>query len=119
MVEHFIKGGMKMANEKIVTVNMENFNTEVLSFKGSVMLDFWAEWCGPCKGLAPIVDEIALELGDSMKVCKVNVDENQALAQEFRVMSIPTVVFFKDGEPVKRFVGVRDKNDYLDAMKSL
>jgi len=108
-----------MANEKIITITKENFNAEVLSFKGSVMVDFWAEWCGPCKGLAPIIDEIALELPIGMKVCKINVDENQELAQEFRVMSIPTVIFFKDGEPVKRFVGVRDKKDYLDTMEKL
>jgi len=108
-----------MANEKIITITKENFNAEVLAFKGSVMVDFWAEWCGPCKGLAPIIDEIALELPIGMKVCKINVDENQDLAQEFRVMSIPTVIFFKDGEPVKRFVGVRDKKDYLDTMEKL
>lgn len=108
-----------MANEKIITITKENFNAEVLSFEGSVMVDFWAEWCSPCKGLAPIIDEIALELPIGMKVCKINVDENQDLAQEFRVMSIPTVIFFKDGEPVKRFVGVRDKKDYLDTMEKL
>lgn len=109
-----------MANEKIVTITMENFNTEVLSFKGSVMVDFWADWCGPCKSLAPTIDEIALELSNKeTKICKLNVDENQALAQEFRVMSIPTVVFFKDGEPVKRFVGVQEKKEYCDALKNL
>ncbi|HEY5556177.1 thioredoxin [Acetobacterium sp.] len=108
-----------MANEKIITLNKENFNTEVLSFDGAVMIDFWAEWCGPCKGLAPTIDAIALELPTGMKVCKINVDENQTLAQEFRVMSIPTVVFFKNGEVVNRFVGVRDKKEYIDTMKSL
>lgn len=108
-----------MANEKIITLNKENFNTEVLSFDGAVMIDFWAEWCGPCKGLAPTIDAIAQELPAGMKVCKINVDENQTLAQEFRVMSIPTVIFFKNGEVVNRFVGVRDKKEYLDTMKSL
>jgi len=108
-----------MANEKIITLTNENFNTEVRSFDGTVMVDFWAEWCGPCKGLAPTIDEIALELPLGMKVCKINVDENQALAQEFRVMSIPTVVFFKNGEMMNRFVGVRDKKEYIDTMKSL
>lgn len=108
-----------MASEKIITIDMENFNTEVLSFDGAVMIDFWAEWCGPCKTLAPTIDEIALELPVGMKVCKINVDENQVLAQEFRVMSIPTVVFFKNGEAVNRFVGVRDKKEYLDIMNSL
>jgi thioredoxin 1 len=108
-----------MSGKKITPIVMENFETEVLSFKGAVMLDFWAEWCGPCKGLSPLIDEIANELPSNMKVCKTNVDENQALAQQFRVMSIPTVIFFKDGEVVNRFVGVRDKQDYIEMMQSL
>ncbi len=108
-----------MSNEKIININMENFETEILSYNGAVMVDFWADWCGPCKSLAPTIDEIALELGNDMKVCKINVDENQSLAQQFRVMSIPTVVFFKNGEAVNRFVGVREKSEYLDTMKNL
>ncbi|MBI4857745.1 MAG: thioredoxin [Acetobacterium woodii] len=108
-----------MSSEKIININMENFETEILSYNGAVMVDFWAEWCGPCKALAPTIDEISQELGDNMKVCKINVDENQSLAQQFRVMSIPTVVFFKNGEAVNRFVGVREKDDYIDAMKAL
>nr|WP_320024105.1 thioredoxin [uncultured Acetobacterium sp.] len=108
-----------MSSEKIININMENFETEILSYNGAVMVDFWAEWCGPCKALAPTIDEISQELGDNMKVCKINVDENQSLAQQFRVMSIPTVVFFKNGEAVNRFVGVREKDEYIDAMKTL
>ncbi|AFA50266.1 thioredoxin [Acetobacterium woodii] len=108
-----------MSNEKIININMENFETEILSYNGAVMVDFWADWCGPCKSLAPTIDQIALELGNDMKVCKINVDENQSLAQQFRVMSIPTVVFFKNGEAVNRFVGVREKSEYLDTMKNL
>lgn len=108
-----------MASEKIVSIDMENFSTEVLSYNGVVMMDFWAEWCEPCKALAPTLDEIAEELPAGMKICKVNVDENQALAQEFRVMSIPTVIFFKNGEAVHRFVGLQDKKDYIDTMKTL
>lgn len=108
-----------MSSKKVTAIVMENFETEVLSHKGPVMLDFWAEWCGPCKSLCPLIDEIAGELPADMKVCKTNVDENQALAQQFRVMSIPTVIFFKDGEVVNRFVGVRDKQDYIEMMQSL
>lgn len=108
-----------MSNKKIININMENFEAEILSYNGAVMVDFWADWCGPCKSLSPTIDEISLELGNDMKVCKINVDENQPLAQQFRVMSIPTVVFFKNGEAVNRFVGVREKNEYIDIMKSL
>jgi thioredoxin 1 len=108
-----------MSSEKIININMENFETEISTYNGAVMVDFWAEWCGPCKALAPTIDEISQELGDNMKVCKINVDENQSLAQQFRVMSIPTVVFFKNGEAVNRFVGVREKNEYIDTMKTL
>lgn len=108
-----------MSSERIININMENFEAEILSYTGAVMVDFWAEWCGPCKALSPTINEISQELGNDMKVCKVNVDDNQALAQQFRVMSIPTVVFFKNGEAVNRFVGVREKNEYIDTMKSL
>ena len=92
---------------------------EIINSGKPVVVDFWAEWCGPCKALSPTIDEISQELGTGMKVCKINVDENQSLAQQFRVMSIPTVVFFKNGEAVNRFVGVREKNEYIDTMKSL
>lgn len=108
-----------MSSEKITNISMENFDTEILSYNGAVMVDFWAEWCGPCKALSPTIDAISQELPVGLKVCKVNVDENQALAQQFRVMSIPTVVFFKNGEAVNRFVGVREKNEYIDIMNSL
>ena len=103
----------------IIKIDQNNFAKEVLQSKVPVLVDFWAEWCGPCKALSPTIDEISQELGTGMKVCKINVDENQSLAQQFRVMSIPTVVFFKNGEAVNRFVGVREKNEYIDTMKSL
>jgi thioredoxin 1 len=108
-----------MTSNTITTLTIENFETEVLSFDGPVLVDFWASWCGPCKSLSPTIDEIATELPAGMKVCKINVDDNQPLAQEFRVMSIPTVVFFKNGEAVNRFVGIRDKSEYIDTMKNL
>ena len=102
-----------------VAVTDATFDAEVRQSTIPVVVDFWAEWCGPCKALSPTIDEISQELGTGMKVCKINVDENQSLAQQFRVMSIPTVVFFKNGEAVNRFVGVREKNEYIDTMKSL
>jgi len=92
----------------IVTVTKDNFKEEVLEAKGKVLLDFWAAWCGPCRMISPMVDAIAAENGD-IKVGKVNVDEEQELAQEFEIMSIPTLILFKDGKLVDRSVGVIPK----------
>ena len=92
----------------IVTVTKDNFKEEVLEAKGKVLLDFWAAWCGPCRMISPMVDAIAAENGD-IKVGKVNVDEEQELALEFEIMSIPTLILFKDGKLVDRSVGVIPK----------
>ncbi|MGH9071078.1 MAG: thioredoxin [Acidimicrobiales bacterium] len=78
-----------------------------------VLVDFWAEWCGPCKMIAPILAEIAAEKADVLQVAKVNVDDNLEISRRFQVMSIPTLILFKDGEPVKRIVGAKPKAQLL------
>lgn len=101
----------------VLKITSENFNEEVLNFKGKVLIDFYANWCGPCKMMSPIIDEIAEEMEGKVKVGKVNVDDNQQLAIKYNVMSIPTIIIYKNGMPVKSFVGLRDKNEILDSLK--
>ena len=96
----------------VITITKENFQQEVLASDKPVLLDFWASWCGPCRMVSPIVDEIAEERED-IKVGKVNVDEESELAAKFRVMSIPTLVVMKDGEIVNQSIGARPKAQIL------
>jgi thioredoxin 1 len=98
----------------IVNVSDQSFSTEVEG-QGMVLVDFWAPWCGPCKMIAPILEELSTDLGDSVKIAKVNVDENPETASRFGVMSIPTLIFFKDGQPVDKVVGLNSK----DALKNM
>ena len=95
-----------------ININKNNFQNEVLNSEMPVLLDFWAPWCGPCRMVSPIVDEIAAERGD-IKVGKVNVDEEQELAGQFGVMSIPTLVVMKRGKVVNQMVGARPKSQIL------
>lgn len=94
-------------------LSSENFEKEVLNSEKPVLVDFYADWCGPCNAMAPIVEELATELNEKAKVGKINVDENLDIAVEYNVMSIPTFIIFKNGKEEKRFVGVRDKEELL------
>ena len=94
----------------IVTLTTSTFDEAVASSDKPIIVDFWAEWCGPCKMIAPILGEIASEQADNLTVAKLNVDENPDLAMRFNVMSIPTLLVFKDGEAAKRIVGAKPKH---------
>jgi len=95
----------------------ENFQKEVLESDIPVVVDFWAVWCGPCKMLAPTLDQVSAEFEGKAKVGKVNVDENQQLAAQYGIMSIPTVMIFKDGKVAEQFIGVQPKGVYADALQ--
>ncbi len=100
-------------SEKVIYLSDDTFQQEVLQSDKPVMVDFWASWCGPCLALAPIIDEIAENYGDKIKVCKLNVDENQKTAMEYGIKGIPTIIFFKNGQVVEQSVGLVPK-DYLE-----
>ncbi|MBQ1684377.1 MAG: thioredoxin [Clostridia bacterium] len=99
-----------------ITLTKENFDAEI-GGDTPILVDFWASWCGPCKMLMPIIDQIAKEAGDSYKVGKVNVDEQGELAMRYGIQSIPTLIVFKNGEEVNRSLGVRPKGAILEMLK--
>lgn len=98
----------------VLELTDQNFESEVLKSDIPVLVDFWAEWCGPCKAIAPIVDEIAGETEGKLKVAKLNIDDAQDLAKKYNVMSIPTLLIFKGGEPVEQIVGAVGKDQLLE-----
>jgi thioredoxin 1 len=97
----------------------KDFKTQVLENSGVVMVDFWAPWCGPCRAVSPVIDEVAEEYKGKIKVGKVNVDDNTEVPGQYGIMSLPSIVFFKDGKPVKTMVGVQGKENYKQEIESL
>lgn len=99
-------------------IKQDDFQTEVIEASKSkpILVDFWAPWCGPCKMLGPVLEEVAKELGDKAEVIKINVDENQEKAQEYNIMGIPNMKIFKNGEVVDEIVGVRTKDQILEVI---
>jgi len=102
-----------------INLNSTNFNEEVINTNKLVLIDFFATWCGPCKMLSPIISEIANEYSNNIKICKINIDENQDLALEFNITSVPTLVFIKNGKIVKSCVGFHSKSELNNMINNL
>lgn len=101
----------------VIHLNEENFENEVEKYDGKVLVDFWATWCGPCKMMSPIVEEIAEEVGNNIKIAKIDVDANQSLAIKYGIMSIPTFILFENGEAKSTSVGMQSKTTLLNLLK--
>ena len=100
-------------------LDAESFQSTISTATKPVLVDFWAPWCGPCKAIGPILEEIANELGDKVQICKVNIDENRELAVELGIQSIPTLQFYKDGEKQQEKIGLSSKGDLISTINSL
>jgi thioredoxin len=105
-----------MSDPNIVTLTDSNFKQEVLQSSTPVLVDFWAEWCGPCKMVGPILDELASEYQGKVKIGKVNIDEFQSLATEYGIRAIPTLLIFKEGQVADQIVGLRSKRDFKNKL---
>ena len=108
-----------MASPHVVNVTDSNFDSEVVNSTCPVLVDFWATWCGPCKMIAPILDEIATEKAGAVKIAKVDVDQNQALSARFGIRAIPTLLLFKNGVVAEQLVGMTGKRELLAKLDAL
>jgi thioredoxin 1 len=108
-----------MENSATITLNESNFDRELTQDDKPMIVDFWAEWCGPCKMIAPLLDEIAREKAGAVKVAKVNVDDNQSLSFKYNIRAIPALLFFKNGQLRDQVVGVTSKKDLLSRLEAL
>jgi thioredoxin 1 len=99
-----------------LTLTEQTFDEEINGSKTAVLVDFWAEWCGPCKMISPVLDEIAADHPETLRIAKINIDENLELAKRFEVMSIPTLILFKDGEQQLRLIGAKGKKQLLEEL---
>ena len=110
---------MSVTTNKPVAISDANFEQEVIQSDGPVLVDFWAEWCGPCRALTPVLESLSDEYSGRAKIAKVDVDANQQTAMKFGIRSIPTVMLFNNGEVVDSFIGVRPKTDYAASIEKL
>lgn len=112
-----MNGGILMSSQKIVTLTSKNFEEEVMKSQVPVLVDFWAPWCGPCRAVGPILDELADEMDGQFKIAKLNVDDEGEVAGKYRIMSIPTLMVFKNGEMVEKIIGAKSKSELQDLFK--
>ncbi|HEX3539248.1 MAG TPA: thioredoxin [Acidimicrobiales bacterium] len=102
----------------MLALTEQTFDEEIKGSESPVLVDFWAEWCGPCKMIAPVLDQIAADHPEKIKIAKINIDDNLELARRFEVMSIPTLILFKDGEPQLRIIGAKGKGQLLEELQA-
>jgi thioredoxin 1 len=110
---------LAMENSETITLNESNFDRELTQDDKPMIVDFWAEWCGPCKMIAPLLDEIAREKAGAVKVAKVNIDDNQSLSFKYNIQAIPALLFFKNGQLRDQVIGITSKKDLLNRLEAL